>query len=119
MTTANDRDRVAAIEARLGNELAGEHEVYVGRYGDHCFHVVTDDGRYKDIAATFEFSRSIEGDGERVEKIANAWAQAPADIAYLLARVRETEAALETCKRKLNLERGFVEYLTGASDENL
>lgn len=39
--------------------------------------------------------------------------------AALEARLRETEAALKTCKRKLNLERGFVEYLTGASDENL
>ena len=53
-----------------------------------------------------------EGDAEFI-------AAAPADIRYLLARVAALEAALETCKRKLNLERGFVEYLTGASDENL
>lgn len=94
-------NREREIEARVNDELSGEYEVYVGRYGDHGFHVVTDNGRYKDIAATFEFSRAIEGDEQRVEKLANAWAQAPADIRYLLARVRELESALFDCQRDM------------------
>ncbi len=116
MTTANDRDRVAAIEARVNAATPGTWYWAEGSTEPReLLSQVEDDPFPQDVLWANNINPiRFERPGNQ-EFIANA----PADIAYLLARVRETEAALETCKRKLNLERGFVEYLTGASDENL
>ncbi len=97
MATANDRERVAAIEAHVIASISIGLETYAAAIQDK-----TETFDAADIRRLTTDARTLL-DGYRA----------------LEARVRETEAELKTCKRKLNLERGFVEYLTGASDENL